>query len=145
MDIRKAEMNELNAAVELAMHLWPDGERQERLDELKVLVTGPESVIFLAWDGEIPAAYAQCQLRHDYVEGCDSSPVGYLEGVYVEPAYRGSGLAAQMLEKCQQWSRERGCTEFASDCELENGASLRFHMKNGFEEAGRIICFVKKL
>lgn len=40
---------------------------------------------------------------------------------------------------------EMGCTEFASDCELTKLDSLAFHKSVGFEEAGRIICFTKKL
>ena len=35
--------------------------------------------------------------------------------------------------------------ELASDCELDNEESLRFHLALGFEEANRIICFRKSL
>ena len=89
--------------------------------------------------------FAQCQLRHDYVEGTDSSPVGYLEGIYVASAYRHRGIAGVLLNACEVWAREKGCTEFASDCELNNLESLAFHKKLGFTEANRIICFTKKL
>ena len=50
-----------------------------------------------------------------------------------------------MLLACEKWAKEQGCTEFASDCELENEDSLRFHLKMGFKEANRIICFAKNL
>ena len=50
-----------------------------------------------------------------------------------------------MLAACEDWARSQGCTEFASDCELENTDSLAFHLKCGFEEMNRIICFAKKL
>ena len=101
--------------------------------------------LYMAFDGETPIGFAQCGLRRDYVEGADSSPVGYLEGIYVEEAYRRKGYARLLLTACEIWAREQGCTEFASDCELANGESLRFHLSVGFEEANRIICFVKKL
>ena len=91
------------------------------------------------------AGFAQCQLRRDYVEGTESSPVGYLEGIYVKEGFRRSGLAKALLTACEDWAREQGCGEFASDCELANTQSLQFHMKVGFEEANRIICFTKKL
>lgn len=145
MEIRLATLAEVNQAVELALRLWPDGDTEGRKEELEAMVQAEDAAIFLAFDGKMPAAYGQFQLRRDYVEGCETSPVGYLEGIYVEPEYRGKGLAAQILEKGQQWSRSKGCSEFASDCELDNRESLRFHRKNGFEEANRIICFVKKL
>lgn len=50
-----------------------------------------------------------------------------------------------LLMACQNWAKEQGCVEFASDCELTNEESLRFHLNMGFEEANRIICFTKKL
>jgi aminoglycoside 6'-N-acetyltransferase I len=71
--------------------------------------------------------------------------VGYLEGIFVSEPYRKKGIARQLLTACEGWAKEKGCTEFASDCELTNIQSLRFHQSIGFEEANRIICFTKKL
>jgi len=92
---------------------------------------------------ELKHGFAQCQLRTDYVEGTDSSPVGYLEGIFVENEYRKLGYAKELLSECEKWAKEKGCTEFASDCELVNEESLHFHLSMGFEEANRIICFRK--
>ena len=50
-----------------------------------------------------------------------------------------------MLFTCEMWAKNMGCTEFASDCELDNTNSLKFHMAMGFCEANRIICFKKNL
>ena len=55
------------------------------------------------------------------------------------------GFAQELLSECQKWAKKKGCQEFASDCELDNATSLKFHMAMGFEEANRIICFTKKL
>ena len=95
-------------------------------------------------DGQ-PVGVALCGLRHDYVEGCETSPVGYLEGVCVQEAYRHQGIAGKLVSECQQWVKDKGCTEFASDCELTNTASLNFHLSMGFQEENRIICFKKTL
>ena len=95
--------------------------------------------------GEFPVGFAQCQLRRDYVEGTESSPVGYLEGIYVVELWRKQGLAKALLAACEGWAKGKGCTEFASDCELDNTQSLQFHLKAGFREANRIICFTKKI
>lgn len=89
--------------------------------------------------------FAQCQLRHDYVEGTKTTPVGYLEGIFIREEYRKQGYAKKLLFKCEEWAKEQGCSEFASDCELENGISIEFHIKMGFEEANRIVCFKKQL
>ena len=111
-------------------------------EELSSLMAKPDAAFFL---GENASGFAQCQLRYDYVEGTECSPVGYLEGIYVEENCRRKGLARALLAACENWARERGCREFASDCELTNTQSLRFHLSLGFEEANRIICFTKKL
>ena len=89
--------------------------------------------------------FAQCQLRFDYVEGTRSSPVGYLEGVFVDAPYRAQGYGKQLVAACEMWAKEKGCSEFASDCELSNQQSLAFHLHSGFTEANRIICFTKML
>lgn len=141
--IRKTE--NARTAAELAKLLWPDHEVEALEAEISRLIDDPDAAVFLAYQGETAVGFAQCQLRHDYVEGTESSPVGYLEGIFVKEEARGRGYARLLLTACEVWAKEKGCTEFASDCELENQESLRFHLKTGFEEAGRIICFTKKI
>ena len=145
MNVRKAEAADLNAVSALALALWPDHQPEELRQELAQLMDDKEAAFFLLEEENRPVGFAQCQLRHDYVEGTSTSPVGYLEGIYVSPGLRGRGGARALLEACERWAANLGCTEFASDCELSNSASLAFHLKVGFEEAGRIICFAKKL
>lgn len=108
-------------------------------------MTAKESAVFAETaDGQY-VGVALCCLRHDYVEGCETSPVGYLEGVCIHEAYRRRGVAQRLVAECEQWAREMGCTEFASDCELTNTASLDFHLAVGFQEENRLICFRKTL
>ena len=145
MNVRKAEAADLNAVSALALALWPDHQPEELRQELAQLMDDKEAAFFLLEEKNHPVGFAQCQLRHDYVEGTSTSPVGYLEGIYVSPGLRGRGCARALLEACERWAAKLGCTEFASDCELSNSASLAFHLNVGFEEAGRIICFAKKL
>ena len=143
--IKKAEMKDLSTLAELACRLWPEHEPQELAEEFAELIGKPNAAFFLAWERENAAGFAQCQLRCDYVEGTEFSPVGYLEGIYVAESHRKQGIATELLSACEAWAREKGCREFASDCELDNTQSLEFHLNVGFEEANRIICFVKKL
>ena len=135
----------MNAITKLALQLWPDHTHDELEQDLGETLALPDAAFFLAVDGETPVGFAQCQLRRDYVEGTESSPVGYLEGIFVAEAYRRQGIARALLGACEGWAQERGCSEFASDCELTNAESLLFHLKLGFLEANRIICFTKKL
>lgn len=143
--IRKAESSDLNAITRLAMKLWPGHEKSELEAELAQILEKSDAVFFLAQENGCSLGFAQCQLRRDYVEGTESSPVGYLEGIFVEEAARGRGVAKRLLCACESWAKAQGCGEFASDCELTNHESLAFHLALGFEEANRIICFTKRL
>ncbi len=143
--IRKATVDDAICVAKLAIQMWEDNTLKGLTEELAEIIAGPESAVFLLYDAENAIGFAQCQLRHDYVEGTDSSPVGYLEGIFVEEAYRNKGYAKELLKQCEAWAKNMGCTEFASDCELDNTGSLAFHLKMGFEEANRVICFAKRL
>ena len=143
--IIKASAQQLSCVVDLAMKLWPDNVPEELGQELSETLKKEDAAIFLDFHGDTPVGFAQCQLRRDYVEGTETSPVGYLEGVYVEEGYRRCGIAKALVEACQDWAKAMGCVEFASDCELDNIQSLQFHLGIGFLEANRIICFTKKL
>ena len=143
--IRKANMNDLPRLTELALELWPEHAVDTMYYDLGKIMTGGESVFFLAYREDVAVGFAQCQLRHDYVEGTETSPVGYLEGIYVRKSDRHLGFAGQLMKACEDWARTEGCMEFASDCEIDNEESLAFHLKLGFKEANRIICFAKRL
>lgn len=143
--IRKAEMKDAKTVAELALQLWPEHTAEEMEAEFCELLADEDCAVFLCEQAGEAVGFAQCQLRHDYVEGTETSPVGYLEGVFVAEPYRNKRIASALLRACEDWARQRGCTEFASDCELTNTDSLRFHIAAGFTEANRIICFTKKL
>ena len=144
MKIVMADPNDLDTLGALGHLLWPHHGAAELAAEFAGGLADPDAAFFLALDGEA-VGFAQCGLRRDYVEGTESSPVGYLEGIFVKESHRGRGIAGALLAACKDWSREKGCTEFASDCEIDNEASLRFHLAVGLAEAGRIICFTSKL
>ena len=143
--IKKTTADDALCVAKLAVQMWEDNTIEGLSEELAEIIKSPESAVFLLYDGEKAIGFAQCQLRHDYVEGTESSPVGYLEGIFVDAAYRNKGYAKELLKQCEAWAKDMGCTEFASDCELNNTGSLAFHLKMGFEEANRVICFTKRL
>ena len=145
MLLRQAQKEDLNILTALAVQLWPHHAAAELGEDLAKTMEKEDAAFFLAFEGERAVGFAQCQLRRDYVEGTESSPVGYLEGIYVAEDCRGRGIARMLLSACESWAKTLGCREFASDCELENEQSLQFHLNVGFREAGRIICFSKKL
>jgi len=145
MEIVKATDKDIKPLVGLALLLWPDNVENVFTSEFSELILDKTAIIFLAKVENVAIGFAQCQLRTDYVEGTDSSPVGYLEGIYVKEEYRRKHVANRLLSACEKWAKSKGCKEFASDVELGNDKSLNFHLSNGFQEANRIICLTKKL
>lgn len=143
--ITKATINDLDQLVNLALLLWPHHTTADLKEEFEPMLERENAAFFLISIDGLPFGFAQCQLRQDYVQGAKSSPVGYLEGIFVMEEYRDHGCARKLLQECEQWALSKGCREFASDCELDNTTSLKFHKKTGFSESGRIICFIKAL
>ena len=144
MIIRRATPDDRYSLAALACELW-GGTPDQRESEFDALTRSGEAACFLSLEDGCAVGFAQCQLRHDYVEGTETSPVGFLEGVYVRPEHHHKGIARQLVAACEDWARSIGCTEFGSDCELDNTDSLAFHLAIGFEEVGRTIWFNKKL
>ncbi len=173
--IKKATVENAKTVAELAIQMWKSHSIEELTNEFCDYINQGCGVVFLTIVEGRAIGFAQCGLRHDYVEGtktspvgylegifvaeeyrnrglaknmekaCETSPVGYLEGIFVAEEYRNRGLAKNMEKACEKWAKEQGCVEFASDCEWNNIDSWKFHLKMGFEEANRIICFRKKL
>ena len=81
----------------------------------------------------------------NYAEGCETTPVAYLEGWYVDPDVRRTGLGANLVEAAETWALQHGFSEIASDTELDNSISLQAHVSLGYTEVERQICFRKQL
>ena len=143
--IRRATAEDKPDWLRMRQGLWPDApieylnfDMDDRLadSDYAVFVTSGE-------DGQL-VAFIEAGLR-DYGEGCETSPVGYIEAWYVDEHIRGQKLGREMVYAAEQWAREKGCREMASDTWLENEASIAAHRKLGYEEAERLVHFVKRL
>lgn len=143
--IKQATKTDLEILSILAIHLWQDSTASELKEDFKQIINNDNAVVFIKFVDEKPIGFAQCQLRTDYVEGTETSPVGYLEGIFILKEYRHKGYAKELLNACEQWAKAKNCLEFASDCELNNLISYKFHMAVGFTEANRVICFKKHI
>ena len=138
-------VSETNVTVwaQMCVELWPEATVSAMIEEHTDGHLGNE-FIYCTPENQ-PAAFISLALRYDYVEGTDSSPVGYIEGIYVREAYRHKGIARELIGFAKEWSRSKGCTELASDCIIENEISRKFHNKVGFKEANTIVCFTMEL
>ena len=92
-----------------------------------------------------PTGLAEASIRHDYVNGASTSPVAFLEGIYVEPKARQMGLARALIEAVSAWAVNQGISELASDANVSNTLSHTMHMALGFEETERVVFFRKNI
>lgn len=143
--IQKAGKTELKILANLAVLMWDNSSVNELITEFSETISNGKSQFFLKYENDMPVGFAQCQLRYDYVEGTSTTPVGYLEGIFIKEGYRNRGYAKELLTECEAWAKDNGCREFASDCEIDNIDSFCFHKAMNFTEANRIICFTKTL
>ena len=123
MQYREAVLTDAKEIAALASKMWTSHTVEELAEGFSAARNDPDCAVFLMTDGDKAVGFAQCGLRYDYVEGTIGSPVGYLEGIFVEESYRKQGCAKQLLAFCEQWAKEKNCTEFVSDCELDNEVS----------------------
>nr|WP_312970817.1 aminoglycoside 6'-N-acetyltransferase [Brucella intermedia] len=141
-----ARREHAEAWAQLRHALWPDTSLEQHLQEIYETLNQDNAVTFIAESaGYQIAGFAEAALRRDYVNGCETSPVLFLEGIYVSPEYRQRGIARLLCEAIANWGREKGCTEFASDVLLENRDSQSFHTALGFDETERVIFYRKLL
>jgi len=125
--------------------LWdvPDAENRAEVDQ--ILADPEDWAVFVACAPDAGCiGFLEAWLR-EYAEGASSSPVGYIEGWYVEEDYRCKGVGALLVAAAEGWTRSRGCTEIASDAPIDNVGGIRAHLHLGYREVERIVCFLKEL
>ncbi|MBX9643913.1 MAG: GNAT family N-acetyltransferase [Novosphingobium sp.] len=148
MRIVAASKQHLTRWSEMRHALWDFESIPDHAEQVKgaYLSGNSDRAAFIATcDAGTVIGFAEATLRRDYVEGCDTSPVAFLEGIYVEPDHRHSGVARALADAVADWGRERGCSEFASNALIDNTASHAFHAAIGFAETLRVVFFRKEL
>ncbi|KAB0676732.1 GNAT family N-acetyltransferase [Aureimonas leprariae] len=127
--------------------LWPEEDADAHLDDIALSFgRAPDFAAFLALDAlDTPVGFAEASLRRDYVNGCKTSPVLFLEGIFVREDRRRRGLGRQLCAAVEDWGRVLGCSEFASDAPIDNVAARRFHAMLGFEETREVVYFRRVL
>jgi aminoglycoside 6'-N-acetyltransferase I len=126
--------------------LWPHDTGEAHQIEMAPWLARDDAVVLVAERPEGPglAGFAEVGARL-YADGCDTSPVAYLEGWYVDRDMRRQGIGAALVRAAEAWSRERGYREFASDALLQNIESQRAHESLGFIEVERAVRYRKRL
>lgn len=145
VEIRTLRPAEHDAWLALRERLWPGSSRDFlTAEQREILADTTRNAVLIAADGQRVVGFLEAALR-DWAEGCESRPVGYIEGWYVEPGYRRRGVGRLLVEAAERWAQSRGCTEMGSDADLSNDVSHAAHRALGYREVDRIVLFSKKL
>ena len=146
--VRPLAAADLERWVDLRAALWPEESRQDLVRSAMQYLQGERALLEAVLVAEDPAGrligFAEVS-RRAYAEGCASSPVGFLEGWYVEPAHQRHGVGRALVLAAEEWARSRGCREFASDTRYDSTAGASSHRALGFEEVEQLRAFRKPL
>jgi aminoglycoside 6'-N-acetyltransferase I len=124
--------------------LWPDEHDTHTPETQKYFDDGAKTPVFVAEaDGRV-VGFLELGYRK-YAEGCESSPVPFIEGWYVDPGFQGQGIGRALVEAAEASAKADGYTEIASDVLIENDRSVAAHRALGYQEIERLVCFRKSL
>ena len=131
--------------LKLRCALWPEeSEAEQRSLMADAIARGHYIRLATSSDGLV-LAFVEASKRVDYVNGTSSSPVAFLEGLYVVPEARRRGVARALVESVASWARSMECTELASDSLLDNTAAQEVHRALAFRETERVVYFRRLL
>ena len=145
MFIETINNNNVKELTSLFVEMFPETDYEEELEILKKSIGSLTEICFLAKSAEQYIGFIHVTLRTDYVEGSEVSPTAYMEALFVRPAFRRKGVAEVLIKKAEEWAISKRCYTLASDTAIENADSIQFHHSVGFEEANKIVCFIKNL
>jgi aminoglycoside 6'-N-acetyltransferase I len=142
--IRRAISADKTEWFKMRKGVWPDVPDDYLDFDMDEILKSDGDAVFIAFAEDRPVGMIEARLR-DYAEACETSPVGYIEAWFVNEDLRGQGVAGALAQAAENWAREHGCTEMASDTWLDNEASIHAHAKLGYYEVDRLVHFVKRL
>ena len=141
--------------IRLRRRLWPHHSVRSLVAEADELLNSERDGSF--WHGPMRATILLAELAdgpiigfvevdlRPFADGCRSSPVGYLEGWYVEPNHRRKNVGRALVLAAENWARAKGCFEMASDARVENEVSAKAHRRIGYREVHRLVHFRRGL
>ena len=129
----------------LRRELWPDCPEHKHQLEIDHILSS-QGVVFIAEHNDIGlVGFAEISIRHDHVEGASINPIPYLEGWFVDERFRRKGIGRSLISAAEEWAKQQGFTEFASDADIGNQYSITIHTALGFKEVSRNVHFLKSL
>ena len=145
ISITEATEKDLDQLGTLSKLLWTNETIEGLTITFKETLYRPHEVTFVAKADHKAVGLSIFSIRSEYVEGAQGTPTGYLEAIVVDEAHSSKGIAQLLLEKGTEWCKTRGCTQLGSDVEIDNSISQSFHLKQGFHEVNRLVCYIKQI
>jgi aminoglycoside 6'-N-acetyltransferase I len=125
--------------------LWPEETAPVHAREIEQILGGGDTWGFIAETADgAPAGFAEVSIRK-FANGCETQPVPFLEGIWVEPPLRRQGIGRLLLDQVEAFAAARGFREIGSDALIDNTASHAAHRGWGFSETERVVYFRKAL
>ncbi len=145
MNVRQYRTDDHAEWLRMRLLLWPESSAESHESEMVAWLKRPDTVVLVVprTSGGL-AGFAEVGMR-SIADGCETSPVAYLEGWFVDEDVRRQGFGAALVHAAEFWARERGSREFASDTQLGNVESQRAHAALGFREVDRVVAYIKAL
>ena len=63
----------------------------------------------------------------------------------LKKSFRQLGIGRKLVDSAEEWARQKGCTEMASDAEVDNAVSQQAHTSLGYSETSRLVHLRKEL
>lgn len=144
--VRQFRETDLSEWLRLRQLLWDETAEEEHREEMLDILDHPEFQLVIVADGGDGRliGFLEVSIR-PFAEDCETENVGYLEGWFVEPEFRRTGVGRNLVANAEQWARIRGCTEMASDAEVGNEDSIEAHRQLGYEETSRLVHLRKEI
>ena len=143
--VRNVKPEDRDEWLRMRKALWDDCPDDQQEREIDVMLNSDTEVVFVAErPGGGLCGFLEAALR-SRADGCDSTPVGYIEGWYVYEDVRRCGVGGTLVGAAEAWARSRGCRQMASDAELWNDVSHQAHGALGYEVTARLVLFKKDL
>lgn len=80
----KQKEKDAEILAEMDTKIWGNDKTSELTEEFMEIAKNENSTCFIKFIDEKAVAFANVALKHDYDEGTETSPVGYLEGIYLK-------------------------------------------------------------
>jgi aminoglycoside 6'-N-acetyltransferase I len=145
MIIEEITKDNINQLTELTLELWIDCEYEKEYANYKRILKSDNENCYLIREKKKYFGFIYISIRYENVEGTTTSPVGYIEGIYIKPKFREIGAGKRLVNYGILWAKQKNCTQIASDSELTNQTSIKFHEKVGFTESNRTINFIQNI